>query len=430
MNLVVLKLNVRYNVKKAFGGDIMKGIFKRINSFSLVKQIITGLLIGILLAIVIPEYSKSLAILGVLFVAALRAVAPILVLFLVMSAITQHKSGQKTNMKKIVSLYLIGMLLASFVSVGAGFLHPVSLSLTTVTDSIDSPSGIVELVKSLLLNLVDNPLNAIISANYLGILTWAILLGFLLKGASDSTKILISDFSDAISKLVEWVIKLAPLGIMGLVIEAITTNGVDALLEYGQLIIVLTCCMLFIALVVNPLIVFTFIRRNPYPLVFRCLKGSGLTAFFTRSSAANIPINMQLCEEMGLDRDTYSISIPLGATVNMMGSTVTIAVLSLSAAYTLNIEVSFPMALILCIVSVISACGASGVPGGSLLLLPLTCGLFGIPDDVAMQVVGIGFIIAVIQDALETVLNSTTDVLFTATAEQNKKLKENKKLAA
>lgn len=408
----------------------MKGIFKRINSFSLVKQIITGLLIGILLAIVIPEYSKSLAILGVLFVAALRAVAPILVLFLVMSAITQHKSGQKTNMKKIVSLYLIGMLLASFVSVGAGFLHPVSLSLTTVTDSIDSPSGIVELLKSLLLNLVDNPLNAIISANYLGILTWAILLGFLLKGASDSTKTLISDFSDAISKLVEWVIKLAPLGIMGLVIEAITTNGVDALLEYGQLIIVLTCCMLFIALVINPLIVFTFIRRNPYPLVFRCLKGSGLTAFFTRSSAANIPVNMQLCEEMGLDKDTYSISIPLGATVNMMGSTVTIAVLSLSAAYTLDIEVSFPMALILCIVSVISACGASGVPGGSLLLLPLTCGLFGIPDDVAMQVVGIGFIIAVIQDALETVLNSTTDVLFTATAEENKKLKENKKLAA
>lgn len=408
----------------------MKGIFEKMNSISLVKQILFGLLIGVLLAMLVPEFASPFTILGVLFVGALRAVAPILVLFLVMSAITQHKSGQQTNMKMIVSLYIIGMLLASFVSVSVGFMHPVSLSLSSSIDSISAPSGIVELLKSLLLNLVDNPLNAIMTGNYLGILTWAILLGFLLKGASDSTKNLIMDFSLAISKLVEWVIKFAPLGIMGLVIDAITTNGIDALIEYGHLIILLVCCMFFIALVINPLIVFIFIRSNPYPLLFRCLKGSGLTAFFTRSSAANIPVNMKLCEELGLNRDTYSISIPLGATINMMGSTVTIAVLSLSAAYTLNIEVSFPMALILCAVSVISACGASGVPGGSLLLLPLTCGLFGIPDDVAMQVVGIGFIVAVIQDALETVLNSTTDVLFTATAEYNKNLKttrDNKK---
>jgi serine/threonine transporter len=407
----------------------MKNLFKKWNQISIVKQISIGLIIGILLAVSIPEVAKPVVILGSLFVGALKAIAPILVLFLVMSAIAQHKSGQQTNMKSVVTLYLVGTFLAGLIAVIVSFIFPVSLTLSQGAEDLAAPGGVVEVLKTLLLNVVDNPVKAIYNANYIGILAWAIVLGIALRNAPDSTKTLITNFSDAVSKMVTWVIKFAPFGIMGLVIESITTNGLESLLSYGKLLIVLIGCMLFVALVVNPLIVFLSIRQNPYPLVLTCIKESGITAFFTRSSAANIPVNMKLCEKLGLDKDTYSVSIPLGATVNMAGAAVTISVLTLAAVHTLGIEVDIPTAIILSVLSAVCACGASGVAGGSLLLIPLACSLFGIPGDVAMQVVGVGFIIGVLQDSFETALNSSTDVIFTATAEYKKKLKEGKKLS-
>lgn len=409
-------------------GIVVKSIFVAINKVSLVQQILIGLIVGIALAMMLPEMSKSLTIFGKIFVAALKGVAPILVLFLVMSAISQHKVGKQTNMKMIVMLYIVGMILAGLIAVIMNFIFPISLSLKGAgADTSAATGSIVELMKNMLLNLVDNPVNALTNANYLGILTWAIIMGILLKTASETTKTLVQDFSDVISEIVVWIIKCAPIGIMGLVIDAIATNGIESLLEYGQLIVLLVSCFIIVALVLNPLIVFFMIRRNPYPLVFKCLKQSGLTAFFTRSSAANIPVNMKLCEEMGLDKDTYAVSIPLGATVNMMGSTVTIATLTLAAAFTIQIDVSIPMAVVLIIVSAISACGVSGVPGGALLLIPLSCSMFGIPEDIVMQVVGIGFIISIVQDSIETGINSSTDVLYTAAADINKhmKLKKN-----
>lgn len=406
----------------------MKNLLKKWNQISLVKQISIGLLIGIILAVAIPEVAKPVVILGSLFVGALKAIAPVLVLFLVMSAIAQHKSGQETNMKSIVFLYLLGTFLAGLIAVIVSFIFPVSITLTKGAEDVSAPGGVVEVIKSLLMNVVDNPVSAIINANYIGILAWAIVLGLALKNASDSTKTLISNFSDAVSKMVTWVIKLAPLGIMGLVIDSITTNGLDSLLSYGKLLVILIGCMLFVAFVVNPLIVYVNVRQNPYPLVFKCIKESAITAFFTRSSAANIPVNMKLCEKLGLDKDTYSVSIPLGATVNMAGAAVTISVLTLAAVNTLDIQVDIPTAILLSIVSAICACGASGVAGGSLLLIPLACSLFGIPNDVAMQVVGVGFIIGVLQDSFETAVNSSTDVLFTATAEYKKRIKEGKKV--
>jgi serine/threonine transporter len=378
--------------------------------------------------VAIPEVAKPVVILGSLFVGALKAIAPVLVLFLVMSAIAQHKSGKQTNMKSIISLYLLGTFLAGLIAVIVSFIFPVSINLTKGAEDLVAPGGVVEVLKTLLLNVVDNPVNAIANANYIGILAWAIVLGLALKNAPDSTKTMISNFSDAVSKMVTWVIKLAPLGIMGLVIDSITTNGLESLLSYGKLLIVLIGCMLFVAFVVNPLIVFVNVRQNPYPLVFKCVKESGITAFFTRSSAANIPVNMKLCEKLDLDKDTYSVSIPLGATVNMAGAAVTISVLTLAAVHTLGIQVDIPTAIILSVLSAVCACGASGVAGGSLLLIPLACSLFGISNEVAMQVVGVGFIIGVLQDSFETALNSSTDVLFTATAEYRKKLKEGKKV--
>jgi serine/threonine transporter len=407
----------------------MKNLLKKWNQMSIVKQISIGLIIGIILAVTIPEMAKPVVILGSLFVGALKAIAPILVLFLVMSAIAQHKSGQQTNMKSVIILYLLGTFLAGLLAVIVSFMFPVSLTLTKGAEDLAAPGGVVEVIKSLLLNVVDNPVKAIYNANYIGILAWAIVLGLALKNAPDSTKTMITNFSDAVSKIVTWVIKFAPFGIMGLVIESITTNGLESLLNYGKLLIVLIGCMLFVALVVNPLIVFISIRQNPYPLVLKCIKESGITAFFTRSSAANIPVNMKLCEKLGLDKDTYSVSIPLGATVNMAGAAVTISVLTLAAVHTLGIEVDIPTAIILSVVAAICACGASGVAGGSLLLIPLACSLFGIPGDVAMQVVGVGFIIGVLQDSFETALNSSTDVIFTATAEYKQKLKEGKKIS-
>ncbi len=407
----------------------MRKLMKKWNQLSLVKQIIIGLIIGIILAVTIPEVAKPVAIFGSLFVGALKAIAPILVLFLVMGAISQHKSGHETNMKTVILLYLLGTFLAGFVAVVASFIFPVNLTLVAGTENITPPGGVVEVLRALLLNLVDNPVKALFNANYLGILAWAVLLGFALKNAAGSTKLMISNFSDAISKMVVWIINFAPLGIMGLVIDTIVTSGISSLLSYGKLLLLLLGSMAFVALVVNPIMVYVYIRQNPYPLVFKCLRESGITAFFTRSSAANIPVNMSLCEDLGLDKDTYSVSIPLGATINMGGAAITISVLTLAAVHTLGIQVDIGTAIILSVLAAVSACGASGVAGGSLLLIPLACSLFGVPNDIAMQVVGVGFIVGVVQDSAETALNSSTDALFTATAEFGKWRKEGKKIS-
>ena len=404
----------------------MYKLMNRWYKLSLVKRIIAGLIIGIILALTVPDAAKPVTIFGALFVGALKAIAPMLVFFLVASAISQHKKGQQTNMKSVIVLYLLGTFLAALVAVVASFIFPVTLTLGAGAEDITAPGGVVEVLKALLLNVVDNPVKALYNANYIGILSWALMLGFTLKNAAASTKLMLSNVSDALTEMVRIVIAFAPLGIMGLVFDVIATSGIGVLLGYGKLLAVLIGCMLFVALVVNPIIVYIYIRSNPFPLVFRCLRESGITAFFTRSSAANIPVNMTLCEDLGLDRDTYSVSIPLGATINMAGAAVTISVLTLAAVNTLNIPVDFATAFILSILAAISACGASGVAGGSLLLIPLAASLFGIPNDVSMQIVGVGFIIGVLQDSFETALNSSTDVLFTATAEFAKRRKEGK----
>ena len=396
------------------------------NKMSLVKRILIGLIVGIILALTVPNYVSGIVIFGSLFVGALKAVAPILVLFLVMSAISQHKSGKKTNMTSIIGLYLLGTFLAGLVAVVASFMFPITLTLGAGVNDVTPPGGVVEVLQNLLMNIVSNPIDALVNANYIGILSWAVIMGLALKNSAQSTKTLIGNVADALSQVVRWVINFAPLGIMGLVFDSIATQGLETLLGYGQLILLLVGAMAFLALVVNPLIVFIAIRKNPYPLVLKCLKDSGLTAFFTRSSAANIPVNMSLCEELGLDKDTYSVSIPLGATINMGGAAVTISILTLAAVHTIGINVDIGMALLLSLLSAVSACGASGVAGGSLLLIPLACSLFGISNDVAMQVVGVGFVVGVIQDSCETALNSSTDVLFTAVAEFAKRRKQDR----
>lgn len=402
----------------------MKELLKAWNKLSLVVQIAIGLVIGIILALTLPDKLSGITILGSLFVGALKGVAPVLVFFLVMSAISQHKSGQKTNMKSIIALYLVGTFAAACIAVIASFVVPQTLTLTEGVSDIAPPSGISEVLQTLVFNMVKNPVDALLNANYIGILVWAILLGIALRYAAEGTKTVISNVADAVSQVVRWVIRFAPLGVMGLVFDAIATSGLEALRRYAGLIVLLVAVMLVDALIVNPIIVFFMTRKNPYPLVFKCLKDSGITAFFTRSSAANIPVNMRLCDELGLDKDTYSISIPLGATINMGGAAITISILALAAANTLEISVDIPTAIILCVLSALSACGASGVAGGSLLLIPLACSLFGIPNDLAMQVVGVGFIIGVIQDSCETALNSSTDVLFTAAADMANKRKK------
>ncbi|MFD1927771.1 serine/threonine transporter SstT [Sporosarcina siberiensis] len=406
----------------------MKSIMKQWSKLTLVKQIIVGLVVGIILALTIPEFAQPIVIFGAIFVGALKAIAPVLVLFLVISAIAQHKKGHKTNMKSVLILYLSGTFLAAVVAVVVSFIFPVNITLVAGAEGVTPPSGVVEVLKTLLLNIVDNPVNAVVTGNYIGILAWAVVLGLALKNAAESTKTMILNVSDAITKVVTWIIKLAPLGIMGLVFEAITTSGLDALLGYGKLLAVLVGSMLIVALVVNPILVYVYIRQNPYPIVFKCLRESGITAFFTRSSASNIPVNMRLCENLGLNKDSYSVSIPLGATINMGGAAVTITVLTLAAVHTLGIPVDLPTAIILSVLAAVSACGASGVAGGSLLLIPLAASLFGIPADIAMQVVGVGFIIGVLQDSFETGLNSSTDVLFTAAAEYKEWRKEGKKI--
>ncbi len=383
---------------------------------SLVQGILIGLAIGIVLGLAAPQLTV-LSIAGELFVGALRAVAPVLVLFLVMGALARQKEGKQSNMQRVIFLYLLGTFTAGCVAVAASFLFPVTLTLAEGVTDVAPPGGIGEVLRSLLLNLVANPVDALANANYIGILAWAVLLGIALRRASEGTKRGIEQVGDAISQVVRWVIGCAPLGVCGLVFTTISQYGLEALVEYGRLILLLVGSMVFVALVVNPLITFLFLRQNPYPLVLKCLKDSGITAFFTRSSAANIPVNLRLCQELGLDEDTYAVSIPLGATINMGGAAVTISVLALAAAHTMGIAVDIPTAIILCVLSAVSACGASGVAGGSLLLVPLACSLFGIPNDVAMQVVGVGFIVGVIQDSCETAINSSTDVLYTAVAE-------------
>lgn len=401
----------------------MKNIMRVWNKISLVQRIIIGLVLGVLLALTVPS-ATPIALIGSLFVGALKAVAPVLVFFLVMSAISQHKSGQETNMKSVIFLYLLGTFLAGLVAVVASFIFPVELTLVAGVEDVVPPEGVAEVLKTLLMNVVDNPVKALTNANYIGILAWALILGMALKNASESTKKMITEVSDALSQVVKWIINFAPFGIMGLVFDTIATQGIESLFSYGKLLALLVGCMAFIALVVNPILTFIAIRKNPYPLVFKCLKQSGLTAFFTRSSAANIPVNMELCEELGLNKDTYSVSIPLGATINMGGASITISVLALATAHTLGINVDMGTALVLSLLSAVSACGASGVAGGSLLLVPLACSLFGIPNDVAMQVVGVGFVVGVVQDSCETALNSSTDVLYTAIAEFAKRRKE------
>lgn len=395
----------------------LSSFWQMLNRFSLVQQIIVGLILGILLAVISPAAGLAAGILGSLFVGALKAVAPVLVFVLVMAAITQHQAGSEAHIKPILVLYLLGTFSAAAVAVVVSLVFPTQLILSSSQVDMTPPSGIVEVLKTLLMNLVANPINAIANANYIGILAWALVFGFALRHASVNTRNMVADISDAVSMVVKWVIRFAPVGIFGLVSATIAETGFSALGSYAQLLVVLVGCMLFIALVVNPLIVFWKIRRNPYPLVLTCLRESGVTAFFTRSSAANIPVNMALCRKLGLHEDTYSVSIPLGATINMAGAAITITVLALAAAHTQGIQVDFGMALLLSLVATISACGASGVAGGSLLLIPLACSLFGIDNDVAMQVVAVGFIIGVVQDSCETALNSSTDVLFTAAAD-------------
>ena len=397
----------------------MKQIWKKWNSISLVKRIICGMLIGAILGVVVPQ-ATGLSILGDLFVGALKAVAPILVFVLVISALAHAKSGKSGNMKMVIFLYLLGTFLAAAVAVVASFIFPVTLTLAEAAGDTAAPSGILEVLKSLLLNIVSNPVSALVNANFIGILTWAIILGVALRAASETTKDILEDLAEAVSKAVRWVNSLAPIGILGLVFTTVSTNGLEIFTEYGILLLLLVGCMLFVALVVNPIMVYCCTHKNPYPLVWRCLKESGITAFFTRSSAANIPVNMELCEKLELDEDCYSVSIPLGSTSNMAGASGTITVMALAAVHTLGISVDIPTAIILSILAAASACGASGVAGGSLLLIPLACSLFGIPNDVAMQVVGVGFIIGVVQDSCETALNSSSDVLFAAAAEYRK----------
>ncbi len=394
----------------------MKKLYEQWTSISLVKRIVVGLIIGAVLGLAAPQAS-GLVILGDVFVGALKGIAPLLVFFLIISSLCHAGKSHGGVIKTVIILYMFSTFLASLIAVFASRLFPVTLTLTVEAADLSAPQGIVEVFRTLLLNIVANPVSAIINANYIGILSWAVLFGIGLRGANDNTKKFFDDVSTGLSKVVTWIISFAPFGILGLVYSAVSTNGLGIFTEYGWLLAVLVGSMLFIYFVTNPILVYWCIRRNPFPLIFKCLKRSAITAFFTRSSAANIPVNMEVCEEMGLDKDTYSVTIPLGATINMDGAAITITIMSLAAAHTLGIPVDLPTGIILSILATLSACGASGVAGGSLLLIPMACSLFGIPNDIAMQVVGVGFIIGVIQDSVETALNSSSDLLLSASAE-------------
>ena len=395
----------------------MRNILKKWNGLSLILRIVIGLAIGIVLALAVPQFT-AISILGTMFVGALKAIAPILVFVLVMSSLAQATEGIGKQFRMVIFLYMFSTLLAAVLAVLASFAFPVSLKLTEAAADATPPSGITEVFANLLNNIVSNPIDSLANANYVGILTWSIILGLALKKlASPHTKEALKDLSDAVSQAVRWIINLAPFGIMGLVFTSVSENGLAIFKDYGQLLLLLVGCMLGMALIIDPLIAAICLHRNPYPLVLRCFKESGVTAFFTRSSAANIPVNMALCDRLGLDKNVYSVSIPLGATINMDGAAITITVMTLAAAHTLGITVDFPTAIILSLLATVAACGASGVAGGSLLLIPMACSLFGISNDIAMQVVAVGFIIGVVQDSFETAINSAGDVLFAATAE-------------
>ena len=395
----------------------MKKLWNKWTEIALVKRILVGLVLGAILGLTVPG-ATGISILGDVFVSALKAIAPLLVFFLVISSLCNAGNSHGGVIKTVIILYMFSTVLAAVIAVFASMAFPVKLTLATAaaTDAA-APQGIAEVLNNLLLNVVANPVSSLVNANYVGILTWAILLGLAFRAANDMTKNVLNDIANGTSAVVSWIINMAPFGIFGLVFNTVSTNGLEIFTTYGKLLALLVGCMLFIYFVTNPLLVYWCIRKNPYPLIFHCLKRSALTAFFTRSSAANIPVNMKVCEEMGLDRDTYSVTIPLGATINMDGAAITITVMTMATAFTLGIHVDIPTAIILSLLAALSACGASGVAGGSLLLIPMACSLFGISDDISMQVVAVGFIIGVIQDSVETALNSSSDLLLSASAE-------------
>ena len=393
-------------------------MIKKWNSLSLIVRICIGLVIGAILGLTLPGM-KWIAVLGTLFVGALKAIAPILVFVLVASSLANARGGNASRFRTVIFLYLFSTLCAAIVAVFVNFAHPVTISLSGLDADLGyaAPESMSVIIMNLLSSVIANPVDALANANYIGVLFWAVILGMALKRSGDTTKKTMSDLADAVSEVVRWVISCAPFGILGLVFDAVSSSGLEIFTTYGELVVVLVVSMLLVALVVNPLIVGIALRHNPFPLIFKCIRQSGVTAFFTRSSAANIPVNLELCKELGLDEDMYSVSIPLGSTINMDGAAAVITTFALTAAFTTGVKVTLPMAILLSIVSTFSACGTSGVAGGSLLLVPLGCSLFGIPNDIAMQVVGVGFIVSVIQDSLETALNSSGDVVFTATAE-------------
>ena len=408
----------------------LKAAVAKYNGISLILRILVGLAVGVVLALVAPG-AGWVAEFGSLFVGALKGIAPVLVFVIVASALAQGSSRLDRRFGTVIWLYMLTTFLAAAIAVVTSFLFPVTVVLADAAQSDVVPQGLGEVMSTLLTNFVANPVAAIMNGNYIGILFWACMFGIAMKGiGSESTKTFMANTADAVSQIVRWIINLAPFGIMGLVYTNVSGNGLAIFTQYGKLLALLVGTMLFMALIVSPFIMFIYLHCNPYPLVFRCLKESGLTAFFTRSSAANIPVNMALCEKLGLDKDMYSVSIPLGATINMDGAaiTITITIMTLAAANTLGIQVSLPAAIVLSAMSALGACGASGVAGGSLLLIPMACSLFGISNDVAMQMVGVGFIIGVVQDSVETALNSAGDVEFAATAEYHQWLKQGKPL--
>ncbi|MGN0338423.1 MAG: serine/threonine transporter SstT [Lachnospiraceae bacterium] len=394
----------------------MKKAWESWTNISLVIRILIGLIIGAVLGLVVPQ-ATAIGILGDIFVGALKAIAPLLVFFLVISSLSNATNSHGGVIRTVIILYMFSTFLAAFIAVIASKLFPVEMVLVDAVTDTAAPQGVVEVLKNLLMNVVSNPISSLANANYVGILAWAVLIGLAFKAANDATKKVLNDISMGLSQVVTWIINLAPFGILGLVFTTVSQNGMDIFTSYGKLLLVLVGCMLFIYFVTNPILVFWCIRKNPYPLILKCLKKSAITAFFTRSSAANIPVNMKACEEFGLDKDTYSVTIPLGATINMDGAAITITVMTMATAATLGIGVDIPSAIILSILAALSACGASGVAGGSLLLIPLACSLFGIPDTIAYQVVAVGFIIGVVQDSVETALNSSSDLLLSAAAE-------------
>lgn len=392
-------------------------LVKMYTSSSLILRIMIGIVGGVVLAFAAPK-ATAIGMAGTLFVGALKAIAPLLVCVLVLSSLAQRGSKLDSRFGLVIFYYIVSTWLAAMAAVIASFVFPQNITFAEAVDSGSPPQGLSEVIEALLQNVISNPIKGITEGNYLSILFWAAVIGLALRRfASESTEEMLRNISDAVTEVVRWVIQFAPFGIMGLVFTSVSESGIGIFKDYGKLILLLVGTMLFVALVLNPMIVGISLKRNPYPLVFRCMRGSGLTAFFTRSSAANIPVNMELCRKLGLDKDMYSVSIPLGSTINMDGAAVTITVMTLATVKTLDIKVSFLSAVLLSFLSSLAACGSSGVTGGSLLLIPMACSLFGVTDEISMQVVGIGFIIGVIQDSMETAINSSGDALFTATSE-------------